>query len=184
MRRLIFQMMISLDGYFEGSQGSLDWHIVDKEFNDYAVELLKSVDGLIFGHRTYDLMESYWTSPDALHNDPEVTPYMNDLTKYVFSKELKSVHWKNTILIHSDPAVEISRIKKLPGKNMAIFGSSNLMLSLIDKGVVDEYRIFISPTILGQGNSLFKGLGKRVNLKLRDSRVLKSGNVLLKYVEK
>jgi dihydrofolate reductase len=172
-------MMISLDGYFESSQGSLDWHIVDKEFNDYAVDLLKSVDGLIFGHRTYDLMESYWTSPDALRNDPEVTPFMNDLTKYVFSRELKSVSWKNTTLFKSDPAEEISRIKKFPGKNMAIFGSSNLMLSLINKGVVDEYRVFISPVILGQGNLLFTGLRKRVNLTLRDSRIFRSGNVLL-----
>ncbi len=206
MRKIIFQNMVSLDGYFEGPNKELDWHLVDGEFNDYAAELLDSVDTLLFGRVTYELMASYWPTATALTNDPVIAAKMNSLQKVVFSRSLDRADWNNTRLAKGDAATEIRRLKQLPGKDIAIFGSSELTVSLMNAGLadsgaadsgaadsgaanrglaksslVDEYRIFVAPVFLGSGKPLLKGLQTRLNLQLSGSRVFKSGLVLLSY---
>jgi dihydrofolate reductase len=181
MRKIIFQNMVSLDGYFEGPNHELDWHRVDGEFNDYAAGLLDSVDTLIFGRVTYQLMAGYWPSPDALADDPVIAAKMNSLQKVIFSRTLKTAAWSNTRLATDDPATEIRRLKQQPGRDMAIFGSSDLTVSLMDAHLLDEYRIFINPVFLGSGKTLLHGLHERLNLHLLWSRTFKSGLVLLCY---
>lgn len=181
MRKIIFQMMVSLDGYFEGPDHELDWHRVDGEFNDYARDLLDSVDTLLFGRVTYQLMAGYWPTPTAMTDDPVIAAKMNSLPKIVFSKTLAKADWNNTRLVKENAAGEISRLKRLPGMNMAIFGSSDLAVSLLGVGLIDEYRIFINPVVLGSGKPLLKGLKDRLNLNLVSSRIFKSGLVLLCY---
>lgn len=181
MRKIIFQNMVSLDGYFEGPNKELDWHLVDGEFDDYAADLLDSVDTLLFGRVTYQLMASYWPTPAALTDDPVIAAKMNSLQKVVFSRMLDRVEWSNTRLAKGDAASEISRLKHLPEKDIAIFGSSDLTVSLMDTGLVDEYRIFVNPVFLGGGKTLLQGLHARLNLRLVGSRVFKSGLVLLCY---
>ncbi len=173
--------MISLDGYFEGPNKELDWHNVDVEFNEYAVELLDSVELLLFGRTTYELMSGYWPSDYAKENDPLVAARMNNLPKIVFSKTLNKADWQNTKLIQSNIESEIVKLKNLPGKNIALLGNSNLAITLIRSGLIDEFRLFINPTILGNGNSLFAGIGTGVKLSLKSSRVFNSGNILLCY---
>jgi len=181
MRKIIFQMMISVDGFFEGPNKELDWHNVDKEFNDISIAFLDSVDTLIFGRITYELMASYWPTSEANSDDPLVTERMNNLQKIVFSKTLKKADWNNSKLLNGNAIEEIKKLKQLPGKDMAIFGSSNLVLGLLDYNIIDEYRLIVSPVILGKGTSLFNGLKDRVYLKLIESKVYNSGNVLLNY---
>jgi dihydrofolate reductase len=181
MRKIIFQMMVSLDGFFEGPEHELDWHAVDDEFNEYASDLLDTIDTLIFGRVTYEGMASYWPSDFAIKNDPIIAAKMNRLKKIVFSTTLNKTDWANTRLVKGDPALEISGLKPLTGKDMAIFGSSDLALSLIPANLIDEYRIFMNPVILGEGKTIFKGIRKRLNLKLVKSRVFKSGLVCLYY---
>ena len=173
--------MVSVDGCFEGPEKEIDWHNVDEEFNDYTVILLNKVDALLFGRVTYQLMEGYWPSPSAIKNDPVVAGKMNDLPKIVFSKTMANVKWKNTRLIKENIAEEITKLKQAPGKDMAIFGSSNLSLTFIDLGLIDEYRIMINPVILGKGKSLFQGLDRTLNLKFIEARTFNSGNVMLYY---
>ena len=84
MRRLIFQMLVSLDGLFEGPNGEIDWHNVDEEFNEYSIDFLQSVDVLLFGRVTYELMAGYWPSDLATTDDPIVAERMNNLSKIVF----------------------------------------------------------------------------------------------------
>jgi len=181
MRKIIFQMMVSLDGYFEGPNKELDWHLVDDEFNDYASDLLSSVDTLLFGRVTYQLMASYWPTPTAKTNDPLIAEKMNNLPKIVFSKTLAKVEWNNTRLVKENAAEEISKLKREPGKDMAIFGSSDLTVSLMSSGLIDEYRIFVNPVVLGSGKALLKGLKDRLYLNLIRTRIFKSGLVLLCY---
>lgn len=181
MRNIIFQNMISLDGYFEGPNKELDWHLVDDEFNDYAAGLLDSVDTLLFGRVTYQLMAGYWPTPEALADDPVIAAKMNGLQKVAFSRTLAQADWNNTRLVKADAVDEIRRLKQSPGKDMAIFGSSDLTVSLMGAGLVDEYRIFIAPLFLGGGKTLLQGLKDRLPLHLTDSRVFKSGLVLLNY---
>lgn len=183
-RKLIHQMMISVDGYFEGPDKNIDWHTADKEFDKYAINFLDNLDVLIFGRTTYELMASYWPTASALKDDPIVAEKMNKLRKVVVSETLEKAEWNNTELIKTNVAEKIGKLKDQPGKDMAIFGSSDLSLTLIPHRLIDEYRIFISPVLLGNGNSLFKGLQEKQQLKLIKAETFNSGNVLLYYEPK
>ncbi|PJZ55559.1 dihydrofolate reductase family protein [Leptospira barantonii] len=182
MRKIIFQMMTSLDGYFEGPSGTLDWHVVDEEFNLYAIDLLNNVDALIFGRKTYELMASYWPTKGAIEDDPIVASKMTELTKIVYSKTLNKSDWQNVKFSRGENiGKELNELKSLPGKDMAVFGSSDLSLDLIREGLIDEYRIFVNPVVLGGGKTLFQGIKDRIKLKLTQTRTFQSGNVLLYY---
>ena len=181
MRKLLFFMAISLDGYFEGPGRDITWHRVDDEFNDFAIEQLKSVDTLLFGRVTYELMASYWPTPEALADDPVVTGYMNSYPKLVFSTTLSGVAWQNTRLVKANAAQEVARLKQQPGKDLIIFGSSDLAVSLIPHGLIDEFRILVNPVVLGSGKPLFQGLQQSLGLKLAQTRTFKNGNILLVY---
>jgi dihydrofolate reductase len=181
MRRIIYQNLISLDGYFEGPENDISWHNVDNEFNEYASVFLDSVDTLIFGRITYELMSGYWPTEPALTDDPIIAAKMNGLSKIVFSKTLKNADWENTTLERSDIAEKVEQLKKTPGKDIAIFGSSDLALALIPSGLIDEIDFIINPVLLGKGKTIFRGLSGRLNLTLIRTRVFRSGNVLLCY---
>lgn len=182
MRKIIFQNMLSIDGYFEGPNKEIDWHNVDNEFNEMAIEFLRTLDYLLFGRVTYELMAGYWPTEAAKSDDPIVARLMNKLTKIVVSKSLNKVDWNNSKLLKENIEDEILKLKNENGKDIAIFGSSKLALSLIPKNLIDEYRLLISPVVLGKGNSLFNGLKERLKLKLIKSQTFKSGNVMLVYV--
>jgi dihydrofolate reductase len=174
-------MLISLDGYFEGTNADITWHTVDEEFSEYAIDVLKSLDLLLFGRKTYQLMASYWPTDQAAMDDPIVARYMNKLPKMVFSRTLTAAGWNNTELKKKFDPAELSRIKQLPGKDIAVFGSSDLVLSMMEHRLIDEYRIFVSPIILGAGKPLFAGIQNRFSMKLMHTRTFHSGNVLLSY---
>jgi hypothetical protein len=99
MRSIILFNMVTLDGFFADANGQIDWHRVDDEFDDYAVDQLKTADGLIFGRVTYELMASYWPTAAAAENDPVIAGRMNMLPKIVASRTLQTVAWNNTRLI-------------------------------------------------------------------------------------
>ncbi len=181
MRNLIFQNMVSVDGYFEGPNRELDWHNVDGEFNDMAISFLDTVDTLVFGRVTYEMMASYWPSEHATTDDPIVAGKMNSLRKVVFSRTLQNVSWSNSTLAKGSAPDEVRKLKQQPGKNITIFGSATLARTLIPQGLIDEYRIMVNPVILGAGRGLFDELGCKQKLKLVESRSYRSGNVLLVY---
>jgi dihydrofolate reductase len=181
MRKVIFQMMVSLDGYFEGPNREIDWHLVDEEFNDVASEFLDTVDTLLFGRVTYQLMAGYWPTELATTDDPIIAAKMNSLQKIVFSKMLNKVEWNNSRLVKENIAEEVSELKKQPGKNMAIFGSSDLAVLLMKHGLIDEFHIFVNPVVLGGGKPLFKGLNERFKFRLLRTQVFGSGVVMHCY---
>ncbi len=173
--------MISLDGFFEGPNHELDWHNVDTEFNNYAVQQLDSASLLLFGRRTYEMMASYWPVEIAQEDDPIVSKRMNNMPKMVFSKTIDKIEWENTKLAKDDLVKTISDLKSKPGKDLLILGSSNLSKNLIELGLLDEIRLMINPIVLGNGNKLFEGIKQSLSLKLASTRQFDSGNVLLTY---
>ncbi len=181
MGKIIVFNLTTLDGYFEGPNREIDWHHVDDEFNEFAIEQLNTVDTLLFGRVTYELMASYWPTPTAIKDDPIVAKKMNSLPKIVFSKTLSHADWQNTSLITDNFVEAISKLKKRPGKDMFIFGSSDLAVSFIPHGLIDEYRIMVNPVFLGEGKPLLRGIQNRVELKLIKTKSFKSGNVLIYY---
>ena len=181
MRKLLMSMMVTLDGYFAGPNGEIDWHNVDAEFNEYADELLTSVDALVFGRVTYQMMASYWPTPYANDDDPIIAAKMNATSKVVFSHTLETVEWNNTTLVKGRLEDEVARLKQAPGKDIALFGSGSLVSALTQHHLIDEYRVIVNPVVLGQGRPLFEGLSDRVRLQLLRTQPFRSGNVLLVY---
>jgi len=181
MRKVLFFMLTSLDGYFEGPNRDISWHNADNEFNEFAIKQTGEFGAFLFGRVTYELMASYWPTEVAKRDDPIVAGLMNSLPKIVFSKTLEKVDWENTRLVKENFVEVISMLKQEAGKDIAIFGSSDLTVTLMEHGLVDEYRIMVNPVVLGDGKPLFKGIKKKINLKLIQTKVFKSGNVLLCY---
>ena len=181
MRNLFLFNMVTLDGYFEGPNQDIDWHAVDEEFNEFAVEQLDTIDTILFGRVTYEGMASFWPTPFALENEPMVAGRMNKIAKVVFSRTLDKAEWQNTQLVKEDVAGFIAQLKGQPGKDIAIFGSANLAASLLSMGLIDELRLIVNPVILGSGTPLFRDVRERIDLKLTKTRVFDNGNVLLYY---
>lgn len=180
MRKLIMWNVISLDGYFEGKKAwDLDFHNLawGNELEDLSHEQLKSADILIFGEKTYKGMAEYWGSAK---NEEETAKYMNSIPKIVCSKKLKSATWNNTTVV-KDGVSEITKLKKEGNGNLFVFGSGILSESLMKAGLFDEYRLCISPVILGKGKLLFKIGIPYQTLKLLEAKPLKTGGVILRY---
>lgn len=176
MRKLIVQEMVSLDGYFAGPQGEIDWHQADGDYVCYAKSFLQSVDLLLYGRVTYELMAAFW--PSAKH---ELASIMNEREKIVFSKSLTTAHWPHTRLVPEDACEEVIRLKSEAGQDIAVLGSGSLASSLLRAGLVDEIQLTVVPIILGSGIPFFRDIHEQVLLQLEHSESYPSGNVLLHY---
>jgi dihydrofolate reductase len=182
VRNLFAFEFITLDGLFEGPEPwSLQWHNVDAEFNDFAIRQLQGSDTLLFGRRTYEGMAAYWPTAAARQDDPVVARLMNETPKVVVSTTLERADWENTRIVRGGLAEEVGRLKALPGREIAVLGSSDLTLSLLRLGLVDEIRVMVNPLLLGRGRRLFAGLDGRQPLRLLRTQGFASGNVLLCY---
>lgn len=173
--------MISLDGFFEGINHELDWHVTDEEFDLFTIEQLRQVGSILFGRKTYQMMADYWPTKTAKNEDPQVTEIMNSLPKVVFSRTLKSADWNNTKLIKEDCGKVIKKMKKSENEDLIIFGSAELMSFLIKENLIDEFRLMMNPVVLGRGRPLFSDPDLRLKFNLLNAKPFESGNVLLNY---
>lgn len=180
-RKVILFNMVTLDGYMAGPGGNIDWHNVDEEFNQFAIAQLDEVGALLFGRVTYELMAGYWPTPAAIADDFEVANKMNELPKVVFSRTMDNAAWQNTQLVKGDAFETVSQLKQQPGKDLFVFGSADLAASLIEHGLVDEFRVMVNPVVLGRGLPLFQRIQQPLKLKLLKTKLFQNGNVLLYY---
>lgn len=173
--------MVSLDGYFEGADHDISWHNADNiEFKEFSLRQLDDVDTLLFGRRTYDTMAEYWQSVEALDTDSETARRMNELYKIVFTNSEVANEWQNAEI--SQNVVErIMQLKQAPGKDIAVLGSSNLCVTLLRENLIDEIRVMVNPTVLGEGTPLFQGIKHPYEFMLTNTTAYASGNVLLTY---
>jgi dihydrofolate reductase len=176
LRKLFWQMMVSLDGFMEGPNRELDWHVVSGEFVPHVTRMLGTIDAIILGRVTYQFFAGFWPTADA----PEA-PAMNGLPKLVFSRTLTKVDWSNSRLARSGPAEEIEALKRQPGKDLALFGSADLASTFLRLGLIDELRLFVNPVVLGKGAPTFKNLEERIAMRLLKIETLGSGVVVLFY---
>ena len=182
MRKLIMWNLFTLDGFFEGSKPwELDWHnyVWGEEQERFSLDQLHSVGMLLFGRLTYQGMADYWTT--ATGENTDVADLMNSLPKVVFSRTLDKADWNNTRLVKTNAEMEVTALKQQSGKDLYIFGSAQLSAGLMQRGLIDEYRLALTPVILGGGSPLFKPSSERVGMKLLEARPLKSGCVILRY---
>jgi dihydrofolate reductase len=182
MRKLVVFNTVTLDGYFVDSKSDMSWaHKNDDEWNAFVSENASGSGMLVFGRITYELMASYWPTPMALQNSPVVAKGMNAMPKIVFSRTLDNASWRNTKLLKGDLATEVRKLKQEPGPDMVILGSGTIVSQLAQQNLIDEYQIALSPTVLGQGRTMFEGLQQKLNFKLTNSRTFRNGNVFLCY---
>ena len=184
MRKLISFTQVALDGYFTGRNGDLSWAHEgpqDAEWNAFVSGNASGGGQLLFGRITYELMKSYWPTPQALQNSPAVAEQMNNLPKVVFSRTLDKASWNNTRLVKSGMAAEIRKMKKEPGPDMVIMGSGSIVSQLAEEGLIDEFQLVMNPIVLGEGRTMFDGVKERLTLKQTKTRTFGNGNVLLCY---
>ena len=181
MRKLFCFQMVSLDGCFEGPRHDLSWHNVDREFNVFALRQLNGVGTLLLGRKTYELFAGYWPvhTPKRGSDDARIAARMNAVPKVVVSRTLRKARWGPARIVRTNLAREIAALRKEPGKDIAVFGSSRLCVSLLEKGLIDELRIILNPVLVGGGTPLFDGLKKKASFTLLRTKKFASGNVLL-----
>ena len=181
MRKVFLFMMTTLDGYFEGPNHDITWHNAGgEEFSNFANNQLDEADTLIFGRRTYELMADFWPSDEAIEIEPGTAARMTTLKKVVFSHTPMTTDWQN-VESSTDVAGKMRELKNMPGKDIAVLGSSNLCITLLEEGLLDEIRIMVNPLVIGNGTPLFDGIDALHRFTLKDTRTFKSGNVLLTY---
>ena len=182
MRKIIVSNYVSLDGFIAGPEGEIDWFVWDEEMAKYSRDLLYSIDTLLFGRVTYELMAGYWPTASPPSEDQAIIDAMNSLPKIVFSRTLARADWTNTTLVKEINKEEILKMKQQPGMDMVIFGSGSIVSTFAQLGLIDEYRIIVNPVVLGRGKPLFKDIRDRINLRLLKTKTFSSnGNVILYY---
>lgn len=182
MAELIHFVHQSVDGFIEGPEGEFDWPTMGTELSAYSQELSDAADAFLYGRVVWDLMSGYWPHAEE-HSDHEhdlaFAPMWRAKPKVVASRTLEAADW-NTRVIGSDLPREISEIKD-SGTTLVLFGGSALVAALTAHGLIDEYRIFVHPVVLGGGKPVFQDPSERLGLELVESRVLDSQVVLLRY---
>lgn len=185
MRKLIFFMHVSLDGYVAGINEEMNWINVDESIFDFVATMTDQADTALYGRVTYEMMQSYWPKAgekqNATKHDIEHSNWYNQVSKIVLSNTLKESELENTKVINGQLSEPINQIKQKAGKNILIFGSPRASQSLLNEGLIDEFWIFLNPIILGEGMLLFKGISGKTKLKLIESKTFSSGVIALHY---
>jgi len=182
MRKLVVFNQVTLDGYFADLNGDMSWaHKEDAEWNAFVADNAKGGGVLVFGRITYELMASFWPTPQAMKSFPVVAERMNSLPKVVFSRTLDKATWINTTVVKGDMAAAMRNMKNEPGEDMAIMGSGSIVSQLAQEGLIDEFQIVVNPLVLGQGRTMFQGVTKKLSLRQTRTRTFRNGNVLLCY---
>lgn len=179
MRKLIAAMNMTLDGICDHTAMN-----ADEEIHEHYNDLLRNAGTLIYGRITYQMMESYWPTvvktPTGDKPLDDFAVLINDIEKIVYSRTLKNVDWKNSILKKEINKEEIIAIKQQAGKNIVV-GSPSLIVALANLGVVDEFQLAVHPTVLGSGLQLFKNIRDRIDLKLQKTKTFECGAIVLYY---
>jgi dihydrofolate reductase len=183
MRNVIFAINITLDGCCDHTK-----QVADDESHEYFTQLMREVDLLVFGRKTYRLMVPFW--PDVAKSqsmskaENEFARTFDSMEKIVFSRSLDGAEDKHTRIVRTNLREEILRLKQEPGKNILV-GGVDIPSQLIELGLVDEFRFVLGPIVAGEGRRLLEGvsLRERLQLKLVESKSFKSGCVALRYLK-
>jgi dihydrofolate reductase len=182
MRKLIYSMGVSLDGFIAGPDGDIDWSAPDEELHRFYNQQARETGTELYGRRLYEAMR-YWETadeqPSATEPELEFARIWKDTPKIVFSRTLEKVEG-NARLVRDNVAEEVARLKEEPGKDLAV-GGAGLASAVMKLGLIDEYRLFVNPVVLGGGTPYFPALDQRINLELVETRTFGSRVVYVRY---
>ena len=182
MRKLIYSMGVSLDGFIAGPDGEIDWSAPDEELHRFHNQQMREIGAQLCGRRLYEVM-AYWETadenPSAPEHELEFARIWKDTPKIVFSKTLEKVEG-NARLVSDGVVEEVAHLKEQPGKDLAV-GGAGLASTFIELDLIDEYRLFVSPVVLGGGTPYFPALEERINLELVETQTFGSRVVYVRY---
>ena len=183
MRKIVLMISVSIDGFFEGPNREIDWHLVDDELHSHFNDQLAAMGGFIDGRVTYELMAEFWPTADE---DPanagpmaEFARIWREMPKFVYSTTLQKAEW-NTTIVRELVADDVRQLTSQPGGDLAL-GGADLSESFRKLDLIDEYWLYIHPIVLGRGRPLFRPTDAQLNLQLVETRVFSNGVVLLRY---
>jgi dihydrofolate reductase len=182
MRTLVVTENITLDGVIDATEG---WFSPAEDGTDQSdlvgaiAEHRAAADAFLAGRVTFEQLRSYW--PNQVDDRTGITDYLNAVPKYVVSGTLDDPGWANTTVLRGPVEEEVRRLKSAPGKDIVTTGSMRLVRSLIAAGLVDEYRLFVYPVVIGAGQRLFEDAESVGSLRLLEARTFRSGVVLVRY---
>lgn len=182
MRNVIYSMGVSLDGYIAGPGGEIDWSAPDEELHQFHNQQTRELGAHFCGRRLYEEM-TYWETadenPTAAEHELEFARIWQELPKIVFSATLEKVVG-NATLAGGGIAEEVGELQRRHGKDLAV-GGAGLAWAFIKLGLVDEFRLFVSPVVLGGGTRYFPAMEDRIDLELIETRTFGSRVVYLRY---
>jgi dihydrofolate reductase len=188
MRKLKLQVQMTVDGYIAGPNGELDFMVWDwdDELQQYVTVLTEPVDCIVLGRKLAEGFIPHWASVAADPKNPEYTAgqKFTDTHKVVFTKTLAESVWENTVLAKGSLVDEITQLKKQAGQDIIAYGGATFVSALIKHGLIDEFHLFVNPTAIGNGMTIFKELERKQNLRLIKSRPFDCGIVVLHYEPK
>jgi dihydrofolate reductase len=183
VRKIVLMLSVSLDGFFEGPDHDLSWHLVDDEVHVHFNQVLGAMSAFLDGRITYEGMAEVWPTADS---DPDSTGPMiefsriwRDMPKIVYSRTLDRADWNTTVKREVVPE-EIQELKNRPGGDMAV-GGPNLAETFRRHDLIDEYRLYVQPVLLGSGRQLFGPADTPTRLRLVENRTFGNGVVLLRH---
>jgi dihydrofolate reductase len=183
MRKLVVTENITLDGVIDATEGWFEAFDEDVDQSDVIAALREqqeAADAVLFGRQTFEDMRGFW--PLQTDDQTGVTEYLNKVQKYVVSSTMKDPEWARTTVLSGELKGEIEGLKSQTGKDIVATGSIQLVHNLIALGLVDEYRLFVYPVVIGKGARLFEDATDFPKLKFAGSQTFQSGIVLLQYV--
>jgi dihydrofolate reductase len=176
-------MSVSVDGFMEGPNHELDWHRVDDELHRHFNEELAAMGGFLDGRVTHELMAEFWPTADADPAAPativEFARIWRDMPKIVFSRTLERADW-NAIVVHDVVADEIMALKAQPGGDLML-GGADLAATFMRLDLIDEYRLYVHPIVIGRGIPMFRAPDVEITLRLAETRTFGNGVVFLRY---
>ena len=184
MPKLIYSMGVSLDGFIAAPGGAIDWTAPDEELHRFHNEQARSAAAHLYGRGLYEVMRFWETredEPEAHEIEKDFARIWKATPKLVFSTTLDDVEGTNTRLVKGDAVAEIARLKQEPGEGELAVGGAGLAATCIRAGLVDEYRVFVNPVILGAGTPFLPPLEQRIGLELVETRTFGSRVVYARY---
>lgn len=183
MRKVILMMSVSLDGFMEGPNRELDWQFIDDELHTHFNEELAAMSLFLDGRVTHELMAGFWPTADGDPSNPApviaFARIWRDMPKIVFSRTLERADWNTTVVGEVD-VEEVTKLKAQPGGDMML-GGADLAATFLRLDLVDEYRLYVHPVVIGAGKRLFPPSAGPIVLRLAETRTFASGVVLLRY---
>ena len=182
MRKLVYWVHQSVDGFIEGPNGEFDWPEMGPDLSEYSFELTDRADAFLYGRKVWELMSYFWPRAEQLSQHPHnvrFAPVWRRTPKVVISRTLEKVEYDARV-IGRDLAAEVAELKAQPGGELLLTGGSGAAAALTELGLVDEYQVVVHPVVLGGGKPVFPDK-ERLDLRLVETRSFDGRSVLLRY---